>query len=176
MLGLDDAGKTSILYKLKGLDHAGVDQVTPTIGFNVETIHYNQEILNIWDVCGGKPKTRALWQHYNKNTEIIIFVLDSSADWWRLLRASEELKWLWWHKDLKRAVFLIYANKQDLPSAQCSYALVQALNLSDLQPYHPWVIQECSAKTGEGLWNGIHSVLQLYHLERSKRRCWKLLC
>ena len=60
MLGLDAAGKTTILYKLK----LGTVQATiPTIGFNVETVKHNNVILSIWDIGGG-DKIKALYRHY----------------------------------------------------------------------------------------------------------------
>jgi len=66
MLGLDSAGKTTILYKLKSL----VDlQTLPTVGFNVESVKYKGVMLNIWDV-GGQDKIRALWRHYYTGTQV----------------------------------------------------------------------------------------------------------
>lgn len=60
MLGLDAAGKTTILYKLK----LGQDVTTiPTVGFNVETVTYKKVKFNVWDV-GGQDKIRPLWRHY----------------------------------------------------------------------------------------------------------------
>src|SRR5687768_10662382 len=59
-LGLDAAGKTTILYKLK----LGQDVTTiPTVGFNVETVTYKNVKFNVWDV-GGQDKIRPLWRHY----------------------------------------------------------------------------------------------------------------
>ena len=45
MLGLDAAGKTTILYKLK-LDQS-VNTI-PTVGFNVETVTYKNVKFNVW--------------------------------------------------------------------------------------------------------------------------------
>ena len=60
MLGLDAAGKTTILYKLK----LNQDVTTiPTVGFNVETVTYKNVKFNVWDV-GGQDKIRPLWRHY----------------------------------------------------------------------------------------------------------------
>ena len=66
MLGLDAAGKTTVLYKLK-LN----EQVTtiPTIGFNVETVELGNGLsFTVWDV-GGQQKLRPLWQHYFHHTD-----------------------------------------------------------------------------------------------------------
>ena len=64
MLGLDAAGKTTILYNLK----LGQDVTTiPTVGFNVESVTYKNVKFNVWDV-GGQDKIRPLWRHYFSGT------------------------------------------------------------------------------------------------------------
>ena len=65
-LGLDGAGKTSILFKLKQNEFV---QTIPTIGFNVETLEYKNIKFTVWDV-GGQPKLRPLWKHYYLNTQV----------------------------------------------------------------------------------------------------------
>ncbi|CAK5120140.1 unnamed protein product [Meloidogyne enterolobii] len=74
MLGLDAAGKTSILYKLKlGQSIKSL----PTVGFNVETVTYKNIKFSVWDV-GGQEKIRPLWRHYYVGTQALIFVVDSA--------------------------------------------------------------------------------------------------
>jgi len=73
MLGLDAAGKTTILYKLK---LGEVVSSVPTIGFNVECLEYKNIKFTVWDV-GGQDKIRLLWKHYYQNTNGLIFVVDS---------------------------------------------------------------------------------------------------
>lgn len=65
-MGLDGAGKTSILFKLKQNEFMAV---IPTIGFNVESVEYKNVRFNIWDI-GGQPKLRPLWKHYYLNTQV----------------------------------------------------------------------------------------------------------
>merc|ERR1712072_1495350 len=86
MVGLDAAGKTTILYKLK---LGEVVTTIPTIGFNVETVEYKNISFTVWDV-GGQDKIRPLWRHYYQNTQGIIFVVDSN-DRDRIEDAREEL-------------------------------------------------------------------------------------
>merc|ERR1712124_46382 len=74
MVGLDAAGKTTVLYKLK---LGEVLTTIPTIGFNVETVEYKNIKFTVWDV-GGQDKIRKLWRHYYQGTEGLIFVVDSS--------------------------------------------------------------------------------------------------
>ncbi|KAJ7223662.1 ARF/SAR [Mycena rebaudengoi] len=73
-VGLDAAGKTTILYKLK---LGEIVTTIPTIGFNVETLEYKNISFTVWDV-GGQDKIRRLWNHYFQNTQGIIFVVDSN--------------------------------------------------------------------------------------------------
>merc|ERR1712170_186510 len=86
MVGLDAAGKTTILYKLK---LGEVVTTIPTIGFNVETVEYKNINFSVWDV-GGQDKIRKLWRHYYQNTQGLIFVVDSN-DRERIEDAREEL-------------------------------------------------------------------------------------
>ena len=74
MVGLDAAGKTTILYKLK---LGEIVTTIPTIGFNVETVEYKKINFTVWDV-GGQDKIRPLWRHYYQNTQGLIFVVDSN--------------------------------------------------------------------------------------------------
>jgi len=108
MIGLDAAGKTSILHKLK----IGGAFVTtcPTIGLNVEKIEFKNLSFTIMDI-GGHEKIRPLWKHYFKGVRGVIFVVDSNdAD--RISEARYELQVLLSEDELKDAAVLIFANKQ----------------------------------------------------------------
>ncbi|XP_042689103.1 ADP-ribosylation factor 5 [Centrocercus urophasianus] len=87
MVGLDAAGKTTILYKLK---LGEIVTTIPTIGFNVETVEYKNICFTVWDV-GGQDKIRPLWRHYFQNTQGLIFVVDSN-DRERVQESAEELQ------------------------------------------------------------------------------------
>merc|ERR1711907_243828 len=87
MVGLDAAGKTTILYKLK---LGEIVTTIPTIGFNVETVEYKNINFTVWDV-GGQDKIRKLWRHYFTNTDAIIYVVDSN-DRERVTESREELE------------------------------------------------------------------------------------
>ena len=133
MVGLDAAGKTTILYKLKlgeivttiptiGMPFpipcaCVVKHNTPLthsfIGFNVETVEYKNIQFTVWDV-GGQDKIRPLWRHYFQNTQGIIFVVDSN-DRDRVVEAREELQRMLNEDELRDALLLVFANKQDLP-------------------------------------------------------------
>merc|ERR1711970_1571886 len=86
MVGLDAAGKTTILYKLK---LGEIVTTIPTIGFNAETVEFKNIKFTVWDI-GGQDKIRGLWRHYYQGTHAAIFVVDSN-DQDRIEDAREEL-------------------------------------------------------------------------------------
>merc|ERR1712070_576709 len=109
MVGLDAAGKTTILYKLK---LGEVVTTIPTIGFNVETVSYKHLSFTVWDV-GGKDKIRPLYRHYYQNTSGIIFCVDSN-DRDRINEVRTELSRLMTEDEMTNVPLLVLANKQDL--------------------------------------------------------------
>jgi small GTP-binding protein len=118
MLGLDAAGKTTILYKLKLGEKVST---VPTIGFNVETVECKNINFTVWDV-GGQDKIRQLWRHFFRDAKAVIFVVDSS-DKNRSEEAKEELNRLMQDEELKDAIFLVFANKQ-VRSRNCDLILI----------------------------------------------------
>lgn len=82
-------------------------------GFNVETVEYKNIQFTVWDV-GGQDKIRPLWRHYFQNTQGIIFVVDSN-DRERVGEARDELQRMLNEDELRDALLLVFANKQDLP-------------------------------------------------------------
>lgn len=155
MVGLDAAGKTTILYKLK---LGEVVTTIPTIGFNVETVEYKNICFTVWDV-GGQDKIRPLWRHYYQNTQGVIFVVDS-ADKDRLEKkgdgtcAADELGRLLGEDELKEAALLVFANKQDLPGAATVNEISSKLGLNNIRN-RKWFIQACCATDGSGLFEGL---------------------
>jgi ADP-ribosylation factor protein 1 len=149
MVGLDAAGKTTILYKLK---LGEVVTTIPTIGFNVETVEYKNISFTVWDV-GGQDKIRPLWRHYYQNTQGLIFVVDSN-DRDRIEDAKEELQRLLKEDELRDSVLLVFANKQDLPNAMSAAEVTEKLGLQSLRQRN-WFIQATCATTGDGLYEGL---------------------
>uniref|UniRef100_A0A3Q3J5J1 ADP-ribosylation factor 5 n=1 Tax=Monopterus albus TaxID=43700 RepID=A0A3Q3J5J1_MONAL len=125
MVGLDAAGKTTILYKLK---LGEIVTTIPTIGFNVETVEYKNISFTVWDV-GGQDKIRPLWRHYFQNTQLL-------------------------EDELKDAVLLVFANKQDLPNALSVSELTDKLGLHALRN-RTWHIESTCATQGTGLYEGL---------------------
>ncbi|CAB3384466.1 Hypothetical predicted protein [Cloeon dipterum] len=123
MVGLDAAGKTTILYKLK---LGEIVTTIPTIGFNVETVEYKNICFTVWDV-GGQDKIRPLWRHYFQNTQGLIFVIDSN-DRERIGEAQRELEHMVNRHNLTLRKFIVQFG--DHPNVfKKKQALVFGLNL-----------------------------------------------
>ena len=148
-VGLDAAGKTTILYKLK---LGEIVTTIPTIGFNVETVEYKNISFTVWDV-GGQDKIRPLWRHYYQNTQGLIFVVDSN-DKDRVGEAHDELHRMLSEDELREAIVLVFANKQDLPNAMSVAEVTDKLGLHSLRN-RKWYIQATCATSGEGLFEGL---------------------
>lgn len=137
------------MYKLK---LGEIVTTIPTIGFNVESVSYKNIDFTVWDV-GGQDKIRPLWRYYFQNTQGIIFVVDSN-DQARFPEAREELTKMMAEEELRNAVLLVFANKQDLPNAASTAEIVNALGLPELRS-HQWYIMSCCATNGAGLHEGL---------------------
>jgi len=149
MVGLDAAGKTTVLYKLK---LGEIVTTIPTHGFNVETVQYKNINFTVWDV-GGQDKIRPLWRHYYNNTEGIIYVVDSN-DGKRVDEAALELQKILREDELRDAVLLVLCNKQDLPNAMSVAQVTDKLGLHSLRS-RQWYIQATCATSGDGLYEGL---------------------
>ncbi|KAL0232605.1 hypothetical protein GEMRC1_011352 [Eukaryota sp. GEM-RC1] len=165
LVGLDSAGKTTILYRLR--DNETYDTI-PTIGFNVEELKFRNLNFTCYDV-GGQDKIRPLWRHYFSRTEAIIFVIDSS-DEARFPDAKAELHRMMEENDLADAVLLVLANKQDLPTAHTADEISQQLDLDSLRG-HSWYIHGTCATKGEGLTDAFEWLTtQIEQRKRERRR------
>ncbi|KAJ1650130.1 Arf GTPase arl1, partial [Dispira simplex] len=149
ILGLDGAGKTTILYRLQ---LGEVVSTIPTIGFNVETVTYKNVKFQVWDL-GGQTSIRPYWRCYYANTDAIIYVVDS-ADRDRIGTSRDELISMLEEEELRDAILLVFANKQDQPNAMSPAEVSESLGLSRLRD-RQWAIYKTSAVKGEGLNEGL---------------------
>lgn len=140
VLGLDNAGKTVVLYCLH-LDEA-VGYTVPTLGFNVESVKVGNVTINMWDL-GGQTAYRSLWPHYYAQSDGVVFVIDAN-DRDRFATVKEELHALVSHKELTGKPLLVLANKQDLPNAAGRDELLDILELDKIT-WSPWHIVPCTA-------------------------------
>ncbi|KAJ1981722.1 ADP-ribosylation factor-like protein 2 [Dimargaris xerosporica] len=154
VLGLDNAGKTTILKKLNG---DPIDTISPTLGFNIITLAHRDYKLNFWDV-GGQKSIRSYWRNYFEQTDGVVWVVDS-ADQRRLEACRQELGALLKEERLAGASLLVLANKQDIAGAVAPADLIQRLALPAITTHH-WRLLECSAVTGQNLLQGIDWVVE----------------
>ncbi|EAY10493.1 ADP-ribosylation factor-like protein 3, putative [Trichomonas vaginalis G3] len=148
-LGLDNAGKTTIL---KALSKESPDNVAPTRGFNVKQLKTGNYEFNIWDV-GGQKALRSYWASYYDKINAIVWVIDS-ADTHRMAETGFELAELLQEEKLAGVPVLILANKQDLATAKNPDEIAIELELHNIRNRN-WQIQGCSAVTSEGLEDGL---------------------
>ncbi|KAH9245661.1 ADP-ribosylation factor [Batrachochytrium salamandrivorans] len=164
MVGLDAAGKTTILYKLKTggaklsltipplLHILTSNPVTVQIGFNVETVEYKNISFTVWDV-GGQDRDSSSMETLFQNTQGIIFVVDSN-DRDRVGEARDELQRMLNEDELRDALLLVFANKQDLPNAMNAAEITEKLGLQSLRQRNWWIQATC-ATSGDGLYEGL---------------------
>ena len=153
ILGLDNAGKTTILKKFLGED---TSEIAPTLGFQIKTVEHNDFKLNFWDV-GGQTTIRSYWRNYFEQTDGLIWVVDS-GDKLRLESCRDELQKLLQQEKLAGATLMVFCNKQDVAGALSPKEIRDVLMLDKIEGRH-WSIVPCSAVSGQGLLEGIDFIV-----------------
>jgi small GTP-binding protein len=149
IIGLDATGKTTIVQKIYSGETV---RTIPTIGFNVQIVRRNNITFTMWDVGGGYMQ-RQLYKHYYKNTDGVIFVVDSN-DKERLEEAKELLHIQLKQEELANVPFLVYANKQDFDNVLSPLDIWTGLELGLFKDKKIFV-QGCTAINGTGLIEGL---------------------
>eukprot|EP00908_Phaeocystis_cordata_P020165 Transcript_31833.p1 GENE.Transcript_31833~~Transcript_31833.p1 ORF type:complete len:214 (-),score=97.05 Transcript_31833:48-689(-) len=144
VVGLDGAGKSTIVQRLKYGQTMDDSEVIPTIGFNIECVEYKKMIFSLWDL-GGAKETRSFWRFYYEGSQAIIFVFDSTSDAQRVEEAREDLHRLLTEHELWDAPLLIMANKQDASGAMASREITEKLQLYSLANRN-WYIVDTKAQ------------------------------
>lgn len=171
ILGLDCAGKTTVLYRLRFNEFVNT---VPTKGFNTERVRvpigasggggHRSVACHFWDV-GGQEKLRPLWRSYTRCADGLVFVVDS-VDAERMEEAKTELHKITRLHDNLGVPVLVVANKQDLRAALPLSEVERLLALNELGTHTPWHLQPACAIIGEGLQEG----LERLHAMIMKRR------
>ncbi|ODQ68363.1 ARF/SAR superfamily [Nadsonia fulvescens var. elongata DSM 6958] len=161
MLGLDNAGKTTIVKSLLGQD---CSTVSPTLGFNIQTLPHAGFRLSIWDI-GGQRTLRPFWRNYFEKTDFLIWVVDITTDGNRLEECRDQLKVTLTEDRLSGAGLLVWINKMDLINGDVnSYSTVvdQMVELLELKQIkgHKWLVLPCSALSGYNLIKGLDFVTE----------------
>ncbi|KAM9468966.1 ADP-ribosylation factor-like 4aa isoform 1-T3 [Clarias gariepinus] len=168
ILGLDSAGKTTVLYRLQFNEFVNT---VPTKGFNAEKVKVclgrsRTVTFHFWDV-GGQEKLRPLWKSYTRCTDGIVFVVDS-VDAERMDEAKTELHKLAHSMESQGVPMLIVANKQDLRNSLTLAEIEKMLALGELGASTPWHLQPSCAIIGDGLLEGLERLYDMILKQRKK--------
>ena len=156
VLGLDNAGKTTILKAFKG---ETAKNLPPTKGFNFQKFEYKRTFFTLWDL-GGQKSIRKYWEdYYQKENDCIIYVIDSSESY-RLEETEKELYSILQQPELSGVPLVIYANKQDLNLALNADEILEQLDLDNITDRN-WTIITCRALTKQGLSSGLDWLIEL---------------
>ncbi|CCE64048.1 hypothetical protein TPHA_0G02120 [Tetrapisispora phaffii CBS 4417] len=173
ILGLDNAGKSTIVNKLLPKDDQILDnEITPTIGFQIHSFYHSEHLITIWDI-GGQSTLRPFWDNYFDKTDILIWCIDVNVQ----IRYDESIK------ELKNLInmnndrigydfpILIVLNKTDLLLQQndgnnliegkllsLQDKVIKSLNLENKVTKNYEFIQ-CSASHGDGIENIMNSII-----------------
>ncbi|XP_031595023.2 ADP-ribosylation factor-like protein 4D [Oreochromis aureus] len=163
VIGLDSAGKTSLLYRLKLREFV---ETSPTKGFNMEKIKVkigqskaNTTTFQVWDV-GGQEKLRPLWKSYTRRMDGLVFVVDA-AEMERMEEAKVELHRITRSAENQGIPVLVLANKQDLDGALLSTEVEKVLGLHELSSSTLHHTEGCSALNGQGLQPGLEKLYEM---------------
>ncbi|CAD7964208.1 unnamed protein product [Amoebophrya sp. A25] len=165
-LGLDNAGKTTVLEQLKAgfgmKSWADLSKLPPTIGFNVAKIHISGVDAIFWDL-GGHKNFRIVWQNYFAEVDGIVFVVDSNSTPERIDEARDVLNNVLAHPLITTDIpILILANKQDLRSALSVTEVCARLRTEKLESERKAsvYVHGCAALKNDGLADGIKWLLE----------------
>lgn len=163
LLGLDDAGKSTLLYKLK---HNAAVSTVPTVGFNVEMLEARKNrksiAVTLWDV-GGQGRMREHWPEFHGDAAAVVFVVDSAAQE-RTGEACRELEATLRSEQLRGRPLILLANKQDVQGALTATEIKDLFSLKKICSGRDWFVQPCSATTGFGVEEAFRRVVQLVKL------------
>ncbi|XP_063231125.1 uncharacterized protein LOC134535784 [Bacillus rossius redtenbacheri] len=132
VLGLEGAGKSTILAQLTSDDHMPANDIKPTEGFKVTSLSNGAMSLNIWEI-GGRESVRRYWGNFLQDTDLLVFVVDA-ADAHNLSRDVKEVKTLLGDERLAGVPMLVVANKQDKTNALSPQEVADALDLNSIAP------------------------------------------
>jgi len=154
ILGLDNAGKTTLLEKIKsiylGIQGLSPDKIAPTVGLNIGKVDIGVNRLNFWDL-GGQKQLKRIWTKYYTECHSIVFVVDST-DKDRIQEVKETFEGVITDDNVGGVPILMLANKQDVDGALKVHEIKEifnpiALNLGARDSK----VMSISALRGEGI-------------------------
>ncbi|KAG0039086.1 ADP-ribosylation factor protein 3 [Podila clonocystis] len=119
IIGLDNAGKTTLLERIKsiflGVPGLPPERIAPTVGLNIGRIDIGGARINFQDL-GGQTDLQSIWERYYRECHAIVFVVDSS-DPERIEECRDALEKVIMDDTVEGIPVLMLANKQDVPTA-----------------------------------------------------------
>ncbi|KAG6574170.1 ADP-ribosylation factor-related protein 1 [Cucurbita pepo subsp. pepo] len=168
ILGIDKAGKTTLLEKLKSLysnlEGLSPDRIVPTVGLNIGRLEVLNAKLVFWDL-GGQPGLRSIWEKYYEEAHAVIYVIDAACPS-KFEDSKSALEKVLRHEDLQGAPLLVLANKQDLSEAVSAEELSRYLDLKKLDE-RVYMFEAVSGYDGMGIKDSVEWLVDI--MERSKR-------
>lgn len=165
ILGLDNAGKTTLLeqikrkYSTKPYKGMAFEKIGPTVGMNIGTCDMKSDVMVLWDL-GGQEEIQSLWDKYYTECHGIIYVIDAS-DLQRLEESHKCFEKMIISCELDSAPLLVLANKQDKPGAVQADSVKEVFNRSAGKiGKRDCMLHEISALTGSGISEGLDWMLQ----------------
>lgn len=156
ILGIDKAGKTNFLEKMKTMftDFVGLDpsKILPTVGLNVGRMEAFNTNLIFWDL-GGQQGLRSIWDKYFDETHAVIYVVDSACPQ-RFDESKLAMEKVLGARELFGAPFLIVANKQDIEGAVSPQAIAEHFGVGKLDS-RPFKVQAVSTYNGQGVHDSV---------------------
>lgn len=143
LLGLENAGKTTLLNVLADPSRGGVTETVPTVGLNIQVVKKGAVTMKCWDIA-GQSQYRGEWSRYARGVDVICFVVDA-ADRDKLATARTELHRMLEDRALADTPLMIVANKIDIEPHVSEAELIKTLNLDYIMD-QPWVIVPISAR------------------------------
>lgn len=155
MIGLDNAGKTTIMYKLKLNETI---ETVPTISFNHEVVKYKNIEFKIWDLA-GQDNFRKYWKSYYQGTKAIIYVVDSS-DKDRIQQSKIEFDNVINEDSLKGVPIAVFANKSDIKDSMTPNEISEVLQLNSIKD-RSFSIFKTSATKEFGIKEGMNWIVDI---------------
>ncbi len=143
VLGLDNAGKTTLLNSIQG---EGDKDTTPTFGFNSTSVQEGKYKIEVFDLGGGKS-IRSVWKKYLAEVHAIVYVVDA-ADSQRFEESKKTLVEVLESQYMRDKPIVVFANKQDLPTAATAAEIVKSLGLASCK--NSYNVFACTAKVPAG--------------------------
>ncbi|OQR92288.1 ADP-ribosylation factor-related protein [Achlya hypogyna] len=162
IIGLDYAGKTTLLEQLKSRfgKKPGIplDKIPPTVGLNIAKVDIKRTNVIFWDL-GGQERLRAIWSKYYSESHGIVFVLDA-ADEDRFAEAKVALDTMLANAELEGIPILILSNKTDLAKAKDLPTVSEALGVGAIPRSHETLVQAISALSMTGVEDAVNWLIE----------------